>query len=48
MYLLAVFYTQGVNVPQDPSEGRRWLRKAAEAGHAGAQKELKALEAPRR
>lgn len=44
MYLLAVFYTQGVNVPQDPSEGRRWLRKAAEAGHAGAQKELRSLE----
>ena len=44
MRMLGVMYYNGLNVPKNEAEGLKWYRKAADAGSAAAQKELKALE----
>jgi TPR repeat protein len=45
MRMLGTMYYYGLSVTQDKEEGRRWFRKAAEAGDPLAQKELGQLEA---
>ena len=43
-YNLALAYENGNGMTKDLSEAVKWYRKAAEQGHAGAQKELKTAE----
>ena len=35
-YELALLYLRGAGVAHDPNEARRWLRLAAQQGHAAA------------
>lgn len=40
-YLLAIMYSQGfAGIPLNPDEAMNWFRRAAEQGHADAQKQL--------
>ncbi len=45
MLFIATCYTQGLYVSRDPQEGLKWYRRAAAAGNATAQRDLRALEA---
>ena len=45
MLFIATCYTQGLYVGRDPQEGLKWYRRAAAAGNATAQRDLRALEA---
>jgi TPR repeat protein len=38
-----VCYFEGIGIPKDKTEAVKWLRKAAEGGHANAQNVLGAL-----
>ena len=40
---LGLMYELGRGVQKDEAEGARWHRKAAEAGHVGAMKDLAAM-----
>jgi len=35
-YKIAIIYLNGVHLPLDPKEAGKWLKKAAQQGHAGA------------
>lgn len=39
-YFLGVAYLDGVTVPRDPAQGRKWLERAATMGNRSAQTEL--------
>ena len=43
-YNLGVSYANGEGVKKDPVKAARWYRKAAEQGHAGAEKALTRLD----
>lgn len=43
MRMLGLRYCYGIDTPQNPPEGVKWLRKAAAAGNAPAQRELAAM-----
>lgn len=45
-FTLAMRYLKGDGVLKDPEKARTYLTKAADAGFASAQHELKALESP--
>jgi TPR repeat protein len=45
MLFIATCYTQGLYVSRDPQEGLKWYRRAAAAGNATAQRDLRSLEA---
>ena len=39
-YAIGMLYWMGQGVPEDPTEASKWMHKAAELGHAGAQGKL--------
>ena len=41
---LGILYADGLGVPRDPSEGRRWFEKAAAAGNEAAETRLARLD----
>ncbi len=45
-YAIGKMYMNGAGIAQNPSEGIRWLRKAAENGHARAQMEIDSFQPP--
>ncbi len=47
MYLLGTMYCNGLNTRVDRAEGIKWIRRAAEKGHAGAKKHLEQFEPPK-
>ena len=46
MYYLGLCYEKGLGVEQDAAEAEKWIRKAAEQGHADALQALQKIEQP--